>query len=129
MERLADGKSFYPEGGKWNGDNLGVKTRSFGGYAVAIDSISPKIKPINIYPGANMSGKWTISLKITDNLSGIASYRATVDNKWILMEYDAKKDLLFYSFDERVGKGKHDFRIVVTDKVGNKKEYQASFNR
>jgi len=124
-----DGKSFYPEGGKWNGDNLGVKTRSFGGYAVAIDSISPKIKPINIYPGVNMSGKWTISLKITDNLSGIASYRATVDNKWILMEYDAKKDLLFYSFDERVGKGKHDFRIVVTDKVGNKKEYQASFNR
>ena len=28
---------------------------------------------------------------ITDNLSGIKEYRAMIDNKWVLLENDAKK--------------------------------------
>jgi hypothetical protein len=124
-----DGKSLYAEGGEWNNDNIRVKTRSFGAYAVAIDSIAPLITPVNIYPGAAMQKKWSISVKIDDQLSGIESYRASIDGKWILMEYDAKQDLLSYFFDERVPPGKHLFRLEVKDKVGNSSTYEASFNR
>ncbi len=124
-----DGNSFYAEGGNWNGENISVRTRSFGGYAIAIDTINPKIDPINIYPGAKMNSKWSITIKISDNLSGIENYNGTIDDKWILMEYDAKNDLLTYYFDDLISSGKHHFKLVVTDKVGNKTEYQAEFTR
>jgi len=124
-----DGKSWYAEGGKWQGDNLGVRTRSFGGYAVAIDSIPPSIRPINIFNGANMSGKWSIQYKIKDNLAGISSYRAEVDGKWILMEYDAKNDLLTHYFDGSIEKGEHEIVLKVKDSRGNLKEHRASFRR
>lgn len=124
-----NGQSFYAEGGSWKGDNISVRTRSFGGYAISIDSIPPQIIPINIYPGAKMSGRWSISIKIKDENSGIDSYRAEVDGKWILMEYDYKKDMLYYFFDEKVPSGKHDFQLTVVDNVGNKSIYKASFVR
>ena len=124
-----DGKFFYAEGGKWNGDNISVKTRSFGGYAVLLDSIAPKVTPITITNNRNMSGKWSISLKVTDDLSGLDYYRGTVDDKWILMQYDAKNDMLTYYFDEKVEKGKHVFKLTVKDGVGNTSTYEANFTR
>jgi murein DD-endopeptidase MepM/ murein hydrolase activator NlpD len=124
-----NGRNFYAEGGSWKGDNISVKTRSFGGYAIRIDSIPPQIIPINIYPGANMSKRWSISIKIKDELSGIESFRAEVDGQWILMEYDYKKDMLYYYFDEKVSPGKHEFKLTLKDAVGNQSIYQASFVR
>lgn len=124
-----DKKSWYPEGGKWKGNNLSVKTRSFGGYAIAIDTLAPKITPINIAQNAQMSNKWSIMLKIQDDLSGIDHFRATVDGKWILMEYDAKKDLLIHYFDDRISSGKHEFKLDVRDGVGNQSTYEAVFYR
>ncbi len=124
-----DRKSWYAEGGTWNGDNISVRTRSFGGYSIALDTIAPRIIPINIVQNVNMSKKWSISVKITDNLSGIGSYRGTIDGKWVLMAYDAKNDKLSYYFDEKVTKGDHSFKIVVKDEVGNKSVYEADFVR
>lgn len=124
-----DKRSWYAEGGKWNGDNISVRTRSFGGYAIALDTVAPCITPINIYSNANMTNKWSITLKMTDNLSGIDSYRGTVDGKWVLMEYDAKNDKLSYFFDRKVSAGDHTFKLVVKDEVGNKTVYEADFIR
>lgn len=124
-----DGKSWYAEGGSWQGDNLAVRTRSFGGYAVAIDSVPPSIRPINISNGSNLAGKWSMQFKIKDDLSGIDHYRAEVDGKWILMEYDAKNDLLTHFFDGKITAGKHELVLKVTDGRGNKKEYKADFYR
>lgn len=124
-----DGRSLYPEGGTWQGDNISVKSRSFAGYTVVLDTVAPTIRPLNIYPGANMKNKWSISVKINDNLSGVNSYRAEVDGNWILMEYDAKNDLLVYYFDGRIEAGEHQFKLVVKDGVGNHKIYEANFYR
>ena len=124
-----DKRSWYAEGGSWNGENISVKTRSLCGYAIALDTIAPRITPINIYNKANMAGKWSITVKITDNLAGIGSYRGTVDCKWVLMAYDAKNDKLSYYFDEQVGKGEHTFRLELTDEVGNKSVYETDFVR
>lgn len=124
-----NGRNFYAEGGSWKGDNISVKTRSFGGYAISLDTIPPQIIPINIYPGAKMSDRWSISVKIKDENSGINSYRAEVDGKWILMEYDYKRDMLYYFFDGHLESGKHEFKLTVKDGVGNRSIYQASFVR
>ena len=82
------------EGALW----FTTQTRYFGRFTVALDTVAPTIKPYNIYNGKNMAKAKTISVKVADNLSGIKSYRATIDGKWALMEYEPKKALLFYEF-------------------------------
>lgn len=124
-----NGKSWYAEGGKWNGNNLSVRSRSFGGYAIAVDTVKPQIKAINIYPGANMKGKWSIQFKIKDDLSGIDSYRAEVDGQWILMDYDAKNQRITHYFDGKISAGKHEIVLNVRDGVGNLRSYRAEFYR
>lgn len=124
-----DGRSKYAEGGKWNGNNISVKTRSFGGYGVALDTIAPTIQSLTLYQGANMKGKTGFKIRINDDFSGIDSFRASIDGKWVLMEYDAKNKMLYHEFDERTGPGKHQYELKVVDGVGNYSIYEASFFR
>ena len=56
-------------------------------------------------------------------------YEAEVDGKWILMEYDAKKDMLIHKFDERIGPGNHQLVLKVKDNRGNAAEFSKSFTR
>jgi len=77
-----------------------------------------------------MSNRRTIRIKIGDNLSGIRSYRGTIDGKWILMEYDAKNSMLTYLFDdEKVDKGEHIFKLIVKDNRWNSSKYEVVFIR
>ena len=76
--------------------------------------------------------KMTFEVKENFETSGSAKqliYNATVDGKWILMEYDAKNDLLIHRFDGRIPAGKHTLRLEVSDHVGNKKVYEREFTR
>jgi len=66
-----------------------------------------------------------LRIEIKDDLSGIDSYRPTLNGQWILMEHDPKNNLLFYEVDERMQKGSNQFEIVVKDKCGNMNSYRA----
>jgi hypothetical protein len=70
-----------------------------------------------------------ILVKIGDNLSGVKSFNAYIDDEWVLMTHDAKYALLAYTFDEKCPPGKHVFRLVVTDMKDNKTQYLASFTK
>ncbi len=129
-----DGKNgMYPRGGSpiaiegalW----ITTQTKYFGRYTVVLDTIPPSIKPYNFYFGKNMSKAKTISVTVADNLSGIASYRAAIDGKWVLMEYEYKKAMLFHEFDETLSEGKHVFEVEVKDSKGNSRTYKAEFVR
>lgn len=113
-----DGKYIF-EGGKWEDGAITASIRSFGDYTILIDSIPPEIHSVNIASGIISPGRETVKLKIRDELSGIGSYRATLNGEWLLMEYDAKNNLLFYRIDERLKNGENDFRLLVTDNRGN----------
>jgi murein DD-endopeptidase MepM/ murein hydrolase activator NlpD len=121
-------KKYYSKGGTWRNNFITAKSKAFGGFAVMIDTIPPKITPTNIFEHKNMAGNSTITVKIADNLSGIKSYRGTIDDKWVLMEYEAKKSKLFYTFDN-LPKGKHNFELTLTDGVGNKSTVSIPFTR
>jgi hypothetical protein len=107
------------EGGKMEGDYLITKTRSFGKYFVSIDTIAPVIKQINVYNNKNISKQRNIGFKVSDDLSGIGKYQASIDGKWVLLQYDPKKKHLFYDIDSHFAKGKHTFKITVSDDKGN----------
>ena len=120
---------FTSIGGNFEGGSIKGRIREFGEYTVMTDTTAPVIKAVNIYPNKNVSKQKTISMKITDDLSGIKSYRGTLNGKWILMDYDAKRNLLTYSYDERIVTGKNSFQLVVTDNSGNVARYSASLVR
>lgn len=120
-------------GGKWMGTGMSAEVKEFGTYYVLRDSLAPTIKPMNFDLNGkvqtNFSAMKSIQLKIGDNLSGVKSFRGTIDGKWVLFEYEPKKDRLMYTFDSRVNKGLHELSVVLTDKCGNQSTYTKSFTR
>lgn len=119
---------YYSKGGTWRNNYLTAKSKAFGGFAVMIDTIPPKITPTNIFANKNMAGNSTITVKIADNLSGVKSYKGSIDGKWVIMEYESKKAKLFYTFDN-LPKGKHNFELTLTDGVGNESKVSIPFTR
>jgi len=119
-------------GGKWKDGYLTTKVRSLGDYCIMIDDTRPMIQPISFRN--DMTNRSKMTFKITDNMRTTGkgrgvSFNATIDGKWILMQYDEKNDLLIHRFDERTSKGEHTLKITVRDDRKNKNVYQRQFKR
>lgn len=123
--RLNKNNDLRTKGGKWKNGFITAKVREFGRYTVVVDTIAPEIKPVNIHNKKKIYNYKTIKIKIIDDLSGIKFYRGTMNDKWILMEYDAKNYLLTYFIDDRMKKGKNHFKLEVKDERGNLSVYKA----
>lgn len=107
------------EGGELNGQWMSVRTRSFGKYAVMQDTMPPVLRPKNFREGQATPLLDTLILHLDDDLSGIASYRATLNGQWILMEHDPKNRIIFYEKDDRFLSEGNTLEVTATDKVGN----------
>jgi len=116
-------------GGSFGDGWVTTQTRSFGSFHIRVDTIAPQIQPLNVSPGKNLSGQSRISFRISDNLSGIASYNAYIDEEWVLMEYDPKTRSLWHTIDRNLPKGRHQFRLEVRDGKDNESRYEFSFSR
>ncbi len=116
-------------GGEYENGYVTTKTRSFGMFYVSVDTTKPTIRPLNLSTKKERKAPSTLRIKIKDDLSGIGRYNVYVDGKWMLFEYDAKKDLLVHHYDGRIKPGSHKLKAVVTDNVGNKTVYEANFVR
>ncbi len=101
--------------------------KTFGSFFVALDTIAPLVRPINISDNKSMAGENRIVFKISDNLSGIRSFTGTIDGQWMLMEYDLKSSILWHTFDYRTQPGKHLLQLSVTDMQNNTRTYTSSF--
>jgi len=113
-----------------DGDKFTTKTRNFGTYTLARDDEAPKITPLNFRDGQWISNNNDLKVKISDDLSGIKSYRATVNGKFILMEYEYKQNLLTHDFsDGVVTETENHLKIEVVDNVGNTTIFESTFFR
>lgn len=121
-------KRYYSKGGEWKNNYLVATSKTFGGFAVMLDTVPPKITPVSIYPNKVMANQQAIQFSIADNLSGIKTYNGFIDDKWVLMEFDGKTAKLTYYFDG-VSKGNHTFKLEVVDGVGNKQTTEIPFVR
>jgi hypothetical protein len=108
------------ENGEYSNGWINTTVKNLGSYYVSADSTAPIITPHNW--GRNLR------FRIADNLSGIESYKLTVDGQWVLMEYDYKNGNLFGSIPKSIGAGKHILNLIVTDKAGNAKKLNQSLN-
>lgn len=109
---------------------LSASSNALGTYALVMDTQGPKISPINFQDKKWLSNYRYLKFKITDDLSGISNYRATINGKWILMEYEYKTNTLTFDFNDNVvSDTENKLKLVVTDNVGNSSTFEATFFR
>ena len=115
---------------KRKGDYLTASTKTLGTYALTTDTITPTISPVNFKDKQWLSKYRYLKVKIDDEGSGISNYRATVNGKWILMEYDYKTKTLTHDFNDGViTDTKNNLKVIVTDNVGNNSTFETLFYR
>lgn len=119
----------YSATGKFADGWVEGNIRVLGHYALAVDTVAPKIISLSIANKTTLKEANRIRFTITDNLSGIEAVRGTIDDQWVLFEYDLKNNLISYTFDKsRLGFGKkHVLHLEVTDFKGNTSTYNANF--
>jgi hypothetical protein len=115
------------QGGYYENGNVNAELKTFDSFYLALDTVAPKIIPINIRDGVNLASALKIQFRIADNLSGIDSFTALLDGRWVLMEYDSKSGSLWHRLDDLLVKGKHDFQLIVSDKKNNTAMFHAVF--
>ncbi|MDL2323305.1 M23 family metallopeptidase [Bacteroidales bacterium OttesenSCG-928-A17] len=111
-------------GGKYESGKMRANIRETGDFTILTDTIPPEIRAIN-------QNKWTvnrrISFKVTDDLSGISEWKGTINDQFVLFEYDAKYNSLFCTFDpKRMKKGGGELQLQVRDSAGNIAEKRIS---
>ncbi|MBR2195497.1 MAG: M23 family metallopeptidase [Salinivirgaceae bacterium] len=105
-------------GGKYKNGYMEASLSGFGTYRIQADSVPPTIKTVANMP-VNML-KFTIS----DNLSGIKSYSASINGAWILLKYDPKTKSITYEADEYLKMAdSYQLELMVTDNCGNVANY------
>lgn len=110
------------------GNKVSSKVKAFGKYKVGFDNVAPRIYNPNFIEGSNISKLSTLSVSISDALSGIDTYNAYLNGEWILMEYDYKTKKLVHNIkDGKVISGKNDIKILVTDKLNNTTTFSSNF--
>jgi murein DD-endopeptidase MepM/ murein hydrolase activator NlpD len=105
-------------GGEWEGGQIRFKTRNFGSFVLAVDDVKPTITPISV---SSQGMRFTIK----DNLSGIKSFEAFVDGKWVLMRYEHKQAVIWSeTLDKQPLRGA--VLLKVTDMAGNIAEWKGT---
>lgn len=128
IARIEDGELSY-EGSEWQNNYITAQTRDFGKFIVTIDTVSPEIVPINFIEEGEYQAGDRLRFRVTDDLSGLKSYNAFIDNQWVLLEYDAKNDLMYYTIDkDRMSVGKnHTMKLHVVDNMKNVAIFENQF--
>ncbi len=131
---FTDEKNYKSAGGNFDGGVVKGKASNFGHYFITIDTVAPIIKQIFLNTEEAINDSLHYYFEIKDNFSGIGKYEGFLNNEWILLDFDAKSNLLTYHFDEVWKKQvadnkdsklnntaiiKPEVLIRVTDKKGN----------
>jgi murein DD-endopeptidase MepM/ murein hydrolase activator NlpD len=107
---------------------LTAKIKAFGTYTVMLDTTPPTLVPLNLKP--DMTGKDSLILRMGDDLSGVDTWVGRLDGKWILFEWDHKRQRLTHAFDRMSNTpGLHQLEVEVRDERGNARSFTYSFRR
>lgn len=111
-----DGSRTYYEGGTLSGNVLTFKTRSLGEYAIGYDNKAPTIEAVNV-------GK-SYRFRVRDDLSGVKKITCSIDDKWILTEYEPKTNTVSGSIPNWIKPGTYNFKLIVEDARNNKSQFE-----
>lgn len=110
-------------GGRFEDGYMHTTIRELGTYTVAVDTVAPKVVPLN-------RPQWktgNIQFTIRDAETGIKDYKVYIDGQFALFKFSSKNARLSSMHPSRIKRGmKHTMEVVITDYCGNvtKEEYQ-----
>ena len=110
-------------GGYFEEGFMHADIRELGTYSVAIDTVAPRVVPLN-------RPQWktgNIQFKIRDAETGIKEYKVYIDGKFVLFKFSSKNAKLSCVHPDRIKKGmRHRMEVIITDRCGNvaREEYQ-----
>ena len=130
ISQLIDNKFNYLDNRIENGF-LKASSKTLGSFYIKEDSIAPNVEFLNIQDSKWYSNLDKIKIKGYDNETGIKYYSAWINEKWILLEYDIKKNLFFYDFSDRVNSESiaNNLKVEIKDNVGNTTTKEITFYR
>ena len=114
-----------PAGGSYENEYVTTSTNLFDGYAIVVDTIPPVIRP----SADNVKSKTSLKFTVSDNFSGINTFKGEVNGQWALIEWDPKNKLMIYRFDNVAQTGKNKFTLSLEDDKGNKSSYSTTFSK
>lgn len=110
-------------GGTYENGWMKTSIRELGTYTVAIDTVPPRVTPLD-------KTQWRtgrIQFKIGDAETGVKEYKVKIDGEFALFGFSSKNARLWMKHPERLKKGvPHTLEVVVTDYCGNetREEYR-----
>ncbi|MCY7352273.1 MAG: peptidoglycan DD-metalloendopeptidase family protein [Cytophagaceae bacterium] len=107
-------------GGKWRGNTLTFQTHTLGSFTARTDTTPPKIKLLS-------KDREAFRFYVDDDLSGIRAFRATVGSAWVLMNYEAKKGLLWSEKPDSTAAFNGQLELRVSDNSGNTAIFSTDF--
>ncbi len=114
---------------KRSGDWLIGESKTLGRFGVTTDTQAPSITSVNFATNKTFT-QGALLFTISDNFSGIESFDATINNEWVLAEYEPKSNRLTISVsDIQVMKTLQQLKIEVVDMAGNVGTFEGSFYR
>lgn len=121
--RLQNGRRSWT-GGVYRNGWVDADIKEMGSYTLGQDLVPPTITPLN---PATWVSKQAIALRLSDNLSGVQTYRGEIDGQYVLFEMNSKSVITYHFDKERLARGKHTLKLVVTDACGNQSSYTYPF--
>lgn len=130
LARVSKQNKLYGAGGWNDGSTYYAEINKFGKYVLAFDTIAPRITPVSKITGRTFSQTSKLTFKVTDDLSGVSQFWATIDGKFVPLEYDGKSRRMFLYLKKEFfdgGKQKRELKIIALDERENKAVYQTYF--
>ena len=125
-----NGKKWTFNTTKLVGNTFTCKTKTLGQFTLMKDTIAPTIKIAKSIEGKWITAQKSISLTISDNLSGVKTYNGYLNDVWVLFEYEPKLNKITHIFkDNLLLEGANKLKVIVTDNVGNSTIFETQFNR
>ena len=121
--RLQNGRRSWT-GGVYRNGWVDADIKETGSYTLGQDLVPPTITPLN---PVTWVSKQAIALRLSDNLSGVQTYRGEIDGQYVLFEMNSKSVITYHFDKERLARGKHTLKLVVTDACGNQSSYTYPF--
>lgn len=103
-------------GGDWENNAITFQSRELSAYTIASDTLAPTIDP-------RIVNQKELYFKIYDDLSGIKSFRATLNGEFLLMYYESKRNLIWAVPQAGIPLEGH-FILTVEDLTGNVATYE-----
>jgi hypothetical protein len=127
--RIDEKNELISEGGDLSNGYLTAFVDNFGKYIIAMDTVAPEIVPLTFIKNQKYTAGQQLAFNVKDNLSGIKTYNAYINDKWVLLEYDLKSDRMFYTIDKEklISGNMYKLKLYIMDEKNNIAVYEGKF--